>query len=113
MKKGLTLLTLVSALFLGNTTVKAQAGLQTAYTTYDSLEYSTAKEYYEKIASRGYVNAEILKNTGNTYYFNGDYPVAYLWYSKLFNDFESKDIESEYDYRFAQTLMNVDDDLNA
>lgn len=113
MKKGLTLLTLVSALFLGNTTVKAQAGLQTANTTYDRLEYSTAKEYYEKIASRGYVNAEILKNTGNTYYFNGDYPVAYLWYSKLFNDFEGKDIESEYDYRFAQTLMNVGDDLNA
>ncbi|WP_177761757.1 OmpA family protein [Flavobacterium sp. I3-2] len=113
MKKGLTLLTLVSALFLGNTTVKAQAGLQTANTAYERLEYNTAKDYYEKIVSQGYANAEVLKNTGNSYYFNGNYPVAYLWYSKLFNDFDEKEIESEYDYRFAQTLMNVGDDLNA
>jgi len=107
MKKGFTILALVSSLFLGTTLVQAQSGLKTANKQYTNLAYSEAITTYEQIANRGFVDADLLKHLGNSYYFNGDYKSANEWYKRLYNEFSANEIEPEYDYRYAQTLKNV------
>lgn len=110
MKKGLTILALVSTLFLGNTSVFAQAGLAQANKKYENLAYNDALKMYKDIANTGYSDAELLKHLGNSLYFNGDYVSANKWYSELFNKFKDEFIEPEYDYRYAQTLLSVKDE---
>lgn len=107
MKKGILQLALIASLFLASGVVQAQSGLKTANKQYENLAYSEAIKTYEAVAKQGFVDSELLKNTGNSYYFNGEYKVAYLWYNKLFTDFEIKDIAPEYLYRYAQTLKNI------
>ena len=107
MKKGISQLALFASLFLASGVVQAQSGLKTANKQYENLAYSEAIKSYEAVSKRGFVDSELLKNTGNSYYFNGEYKVAYLWYNKLFTDFEIKDIAPEYLYRYAQTLKNI------
>ena len=113
MKKGLVILSLVSSLFLGNTLVQAQSGLKKANKQYDNLAYSESMKTYEEVEKRGFVNAELLQNTGNSYYFNGEYGAAYVWYKKLFTDFNSSDIAPVYSYRYVQTLKNLGFDSEA
>ena len=113
MKKRLTTLTLVASLFLGNTIASAQNGMSGADKKYDKLAYFDAIKTYEKVANRGFINPELLKNIGNSYYFNAEYQKANKWYSQLFTEFTAQEIESEYYYRYAQTLKNVGDDTNA
>lgn len=113
MKKRLTTLTLVASLFLGNTIASAQNGMNRADKKYDRLAYFDAIRTYEKVADRGFSSPELLKNIGNSYYFNAEYQKANKWYNQLFTEFASQDIESEYYYRYAQTLKNVGDDTNA
>ena len=113
MKKGITLLALVSSLFLGNIEVQAQSGLSRADKTYDKLAYIDAIKIYEQIAKTKNVNAHVLKNLGDANYFNAKYSEANNWYGQLFNDFGNEEIESEYYYRYAQTLKNVGDDAQA
>lgn len=107
MKKGILIFALVSSLFLGTTLVQAQSGLKTANKQYENLAYAEAIKTYEQIAKKGNIDSELLKKTGNSYYFNGEYKAANVWYSKLFTDFESQDLEAEYFYRYAQTLKNI------
>lgn len=113
MKKRLTTLTLVASLFLGNTIASAQNGMSGADKKYDKLAYFDAIKTYEKVANRGFINPELLKNIGNSYYFNAEYQKANKWYSQLFTEFTAQEIESEYYYRYAQTLKNVGDYTNA
>jgi len=106
MKKGITLLTLISAFFLGNQ-AEAQVGLNRANQNYEKLAYYDAIQIYEKVADRGFIDSNMLKNLGNSYYFNGEYAQANKWYSQLFTDFGTEAIEPEYDYRYAVTLQNI------
>lgn len=98
---------LISSLFLGSGHVFSQSGLKTANKQYENLAYSESIKTYEQVSKRGFVNQDLLKNTGNSYYFNGEYGAAYVWYNKLFTDFETNDISPEYLYRYAQTLKNI------
>lgn len=113
MKKRLSTLVLVSALFLGNTTIQAQVGIKRAENNYEKLAYYDAIQVYEKVANRGFSSPELLKNIGNSYYFNGDYQQANKWFGQLFTEFPNHEIENEYLYRYAQTLKNIGDDKNA
>ncbi|RRJ90636.1 OmpA family protein [Paenimyroides tangerinum] len=113
MKKGLKLVALVSALFLGNTFVQAQTGLKRANKQYDNLAYYYAINTYEQVANNGFVSSDILKKLGNSYYFNGEYASANKWYGILFTDYNFEDLESEYYYRYAETLKNIGDNQNA
>lgn len=113
MKKGLKLVALVSALFLGNTFVQAQTGLKRANKQYDNLAYYYAINTYEQVANNGFVSSDILKKLGNSYYFNGEYASANKWYGILFTDYNFEDLESEYYYRYAETLKNIGDNRNA
>ncbi|MBW3518362.1 OmpA family protein [Flavobacterium sp. NKUCC04_CG] len=112
MKKIITSLS-VCLLVLMNHNAQAQVGLSRADKTYDKLAYIDAIKIYENIAKRGHVSTEILKNLGNANYFNAQYAEANKWYSQLFADFASSEIESEYYYRYSQTLKNVGQDAQA
>lgn len=107
MKKGLSLLALVSFLFLGNTEAQAQAGLKKSDKEYESWAYVDAMTIYEKIVKKGYVSQDILEKLGNTYYFNARYAEANPFYERLFTEFGTEDIAPEFYYRYAQTLQHT------
>ncbi len=103
----------VCLLVLMNHNAQAQVGLSRGDKNYDKLAYIDAIKIYENIAKRGHVNTSILKNLGNANYFNAQYAQANKWYSQLFTDFSNDEIESEYYYRYAQTLKNVGNEAEA
>lgn len=72
----------------------------------DKFAYIDARQIYLKVVEDGYESAEIYKNLGDTYYFNGDYTNAAKWYDKLVNTFPDE-IEPEYYYRTAQSLKSL------
>ncbi len=107
MKKGLSILALASFLFLGNADAQAQAGLKKSNKEYDSWAYVDAMNIYEKIVNKGYVSQDILEKLGNTYYFNARYAQAQPFYERLFTEFATEEIASEFYYRYAQTLQHT------
>ena len=113
MKKGLSLLALASFLFLGNTSAQAQAGLKKSDKEYENWAYVDAMTIYEKIVKKGYVSKDILEKLGNTYYFNARYAEAHPFYERLFTEFGSEDIASEFYYRYAQTLQHTGNSAEA
>ena len=100
MKTRLTTLTLVASLFLGNAITFAQVGINRADKNYDKLAYFDAIKTYEKVVDRGFSSPELLKNIGNSYYFNAEYKDANKWYTQLFTEFANQLIEPEYYYRY-------------
>lgn len=79
---------------------------------YQTLAYIDAIKIYERIAKKGYTNADMLKKLANAYYFNGKLSEANQWYQELFEgtyiDKDKEIIPSEYYYRYAQTLKSVE-----
>jgi hypothetical protein len=60
---------------------------------------------YERILEKGgYESIDMLKKVANNRYFKGDFAVARKWYSQLFA--QTKNLEIEYYYRYAQTLFS-------
>ncbi|WLD23598.1 OmpA family protein [Flavobacterium dauae] len=113
MKKGLSVIALVFSLFLGNTSSFAQAGLNTAEKRYDRWAYMDAIKMYEKVFNRGFSNQQLVEKLGNAYYFNARYSEAQKYYQKLFSEYNSSDVSTEYLYRYAHTLQNVGDEKEA
>ena len=113
MKKTLRKLVLITTILLVNITTQAQVGINRADKNYDKLAYFNAINIYEKVVKQGYTSPELLKNIGNSYYFNGEYQKANKWYSQLFNEFPNQEIEAEYFYRYGQTLKSIGDQANA
>ena len=60
---------------------------------------------YERILEKGYVSLKMLYQVANRHFFDGNLVTAAKWYEKLF--VLNKDIESVYNYRFAQCLKAV------
>ncbi|QCE41030.1 OmpA family protein [Psychroserpens sp. NJDZ02] len=71
---------------------------------FDKLAYIEARESYLKAASDGVNSDQLLKNLGDSYYFNADYKNAAKWYGQLFDS--SDNIEPEYIYRYALSLKS-------
>ncbi|WP_310992432.1 OmpA family protein [Aequorivita marina] len=74
---------------------------------FDKFAYIDARHIYLKVVEDGYESAEIYKNLGDTYYFNGDYTNAAKWYEKLVNNFPDETGPNYY-YRAAQSLKSLD-----
>mgnify|MGYP003665730164 FL=1 len=73
---------------------------------YEMFEYIDAQKTYLEVVKTGYKSAELFEKLGNTYYFNGLYEEASKWYEKLIVNYGGS-VESEYYYRYAQTLKSV------
>jgi outer membrane protein OmpA-like peptidoglycan-associated protein/tetratricopeptide (TPR) repeat protein len=74
---------------------------------YDSYAYIDAIKTYERIAEKGYKSVDMFKKLGNAYYFNGELDRAAKWYGELFAMTSETDLESEYYYRYAQSLRSI------
>lgn len=80
---------------------------------YGNFAYVDARQIYEKLIESGKKNSDILKKLGDSYYFNGQYVQANKWYKELFDgnyiDKGKSIIDSEYYYRYSQTLKAIGD----
>ncbi len=83
-----------------------QKDIKKANKEFDKYAYIDAREIYLKVVEDGYESAEIFKNLGDTYYYNGDYTNAAKWYQKLVTQFPDQ-TEPEYYYRAAQSLKSL------
>ncbi|MBD3581169.1 OmpA family protein [Flavobacterium selenitireducens] len=94
-----------------------QVGLKKADRNYDRYAYIDAIKTYERLADKGYKNAEMFKKLANSYYFNAQFDKAAKWYDELFA--MTTDVEPELYYRYSQSLKATgnyaksDDMMNA
>ena len=72
---------------------------------YAKYAYIDAIKTYERIYEKGYRSPDMLLKIGNAYYFNAELEKANKWYSELYA--ANPEQESEFYYRFAQTLKAV------
>ena len=78
---------------------------------YDKYAYFEAKDIYEKVANKGHKSVDLFQKLGDSYYFNADLITANKWYTELFAMGET--VDSEYLYRYAQTLKATGDTKKA
>ncbi len=60
---------------------------------------------FERILEKGYQSVDMLKKVGDRRFFGGDLKVSAKWYAQLFEI--TKDLDSVYYYRFAQSLKSI------
>ncbi len=72
---------------------------------FNDFAFMDAREAYIKAVESGYRSVNVLSRLGDSYYFNGEYEDAAKWYGALFEF--SEDIDSEYIYRYAQSLKTI------
>ncbi|RKR07061.1 WD40 repeat protein [Maribacter vaceletii] len=108
MKKRLQILIFVFSLLIGVGSVAQEKRVTKADTEYNEYSFSPAIDIYKKVLDKGYVSADLLKNLGNSYYFNADYKQASDVYKRLIDDY-GKEVGAEYFFRYAQTLKSLGD----
>jgi outer membrane protein OmpA-like peptidoglycan-associated protein len=106
MKKKITQLLLSIFLLFSAITVAQEKKVDRADDKYNQYSFVKAIDIYEKVVSKGYKSAEILKKLGNAYYFNADYDNASKWYGELVQMKDSV-IEPDYYFRYAQSLKSL------
>ncbi|NNM23780.1 MAG: flagellar motor protein MotB, partial [Flavobacteriaceae bacterium] len=72
---------------------------------YEDYAFMDAREAYIKAVDNGYRSANLLSKLADSYYYNGEYEEASKWYGALFSF--SEEIDSEYVYRYAQSLKSI------
>ncbi len=75
---------------------------------YEEYSFSPAIDIYKKVLDKGYTSFDLLKNLGNSYYFNADYKEAAQTYKRLLAEFKPQ-VGPEYYFRYAQTLKSLGD----
>ncbi|MBO0323356.1 OmpA family protein [Muricauda sp. CAU 1633] len=85
-----------------------KSNIKKADEVFDAYAYIDAREIYLKVVKNGYQSAQVYKNLGDTYYFNGEYADAAQWYKKLIDNYPNE-LEPEYYYRAAQTYKSIGD----
>ena len=71
---------------------------------YNEFAFIEAAKLYEEAISKGDSSFDIYTKLGDCYYYNGKYPQAATYYSKIIN--ASEKINPEYYFRYAQALNN-------
>jgi outer membrane protein OmpA-like peptidoglycan-associated protein/Tol biopolymer transport system component len=72
---------------------------------FNDFAFMDARAAYIKAVESGYRSVNVLSRLGDSYYFNGEYEDAAKWYGALFEF--SDEIDSEYIYRYAQSLKTI------
>jgi outer membrane protein OmpA-like peptidoglycan-associated protein/Tol biopolymer transport system component len=105
MKFNLTHIVLCTA-FLGFGLQAQEKQAVKAQSKFNSFDYADAITSYENLIKEGYSSEDVYKNLADANYRNAQYKEASTWYRKLF-DLENMTIDSEYLYRYAQTLKSL------
>ncbi|PIE99834.1 MAG: flagellar motor protein MotB [Maribacter sp.] len=104
-KRNILLVIVLSFLFAHNTSGQEKI-LNKANKRYKEYSFSPAIDIYKKVLDKGYVSADLLKNLGNSYYFNADYKEAAGVYKRLLAEYDN-DIGPEYYFRYSQSLKSL------
>ena len=102
------ILGIVLVFLVGQNTWAQEKLITKANQKYREYSFSPAIDIYKKVLDKGFVSADLLKNLGNSYYFNADYKEAAETYKRLLKDYSS-DIGPEYYFRYSQTLKSLGD----
>jgi outer membrane protein OmpA-like peptidoglycan-associated protein/tetratricopeptide (TPR) repeat protein len=103
MKIKITLLVLFAASIVSAQRVK----IASANKKFDDLAYVDAISIYENVAKKGFKSPDLFQKLGDANYFNANLKEANKWYAELFA--LNQKVDSEYYYRYAQTLKSVGD----
>lgn len=78
---------------------------------FEKYEYINAIDLYQKAAEKGFKSVNTLQKLGDAYYFTGKLIDANKWYQELFQfaNENQETVDSEYYYRYAQTLRAIQD----
>lgn len=109
MKKSILLYIIVSVFSF--TTYAQQSKINKGDKKYANYAYIDAIKTYERVANKGYKNEDMFKKLGDSYYFNSNFEGAEKWYSQLYA--MNKNLESEYYYRYAQSLKATGNEAKA
>lgn len=82
-----------------------KAKIASADKKYNSYAFVDAIQTYERLAKKGYQSADMFEKLGNAYYFNSEFEKAAHWYEQLY--LINPNLESEYYYRYAQSLKAI------
>ncbi|WP_298488927.1 OmpA family protein [uncultured Maribacter sp.] len=108
MKKSIQILIFVFSSLIAVNSISQEKRVIKADSEYEEYSFSPAIDIYKKVLDKGYVSADLLKNLGNSYYFNANYKQASDIYKRLIDDY-GKDVGPEYFFRYAQTLKSLGD----
>ena len=92
-------------LFFVQVAVFGQKQVKNANKAFQKESYIAASKIYEDAVNNGDVTPELLRNLGDSYYYNARYAEAAPWYAKLFQ--LSSDQTAEYYFRYAQSLKSA------
>ena len=92
-------------LFFVQVAVFGQKQVKNANKAFQKESYVAASKIYEDAVNSGDVTPELLRNLGDSYYYNARYAEAAPWYAKLFQ--LSSDQTAEYYFRYAQSLKSA------
>jgi outer membrane protein OmpA-like peptidoglycan-associated protein/tetratricopeptide (TPR) repeat protein len=92
-------------LFFIQVAVFGQKQVKNANKAFQKESYIAASKIYEDAVNKGDVTPELLRNLGDSYYYNARYAEAAPWYAKLFQ--LSSEQTAEYYYRYAQALKSA------
>lgn len=98
---------LVCFLMIGFFSFSQKVQLKKADEKYEQFHYVNAIKTYEKVANKGYKSVELFSKLGDSYYFQSNLNEANKWYEQLFA--LNQKIDSEYYFRYAQTLKSIGD----
>lgn len=98
---------LVCFLMIGFFSFSQKVQLKKADAKYEQFHYVNAIKTYEKVANKGYKSVELFSKLGDSYYFQSNLNEANKWYEQLFA--LNQKIDSEYYFRYAQTLKSIGD----
>lgn len=105
--KNYILLCIATVSILSLNSYSQEKKIASADKKYDNYAYINAIKTYERVAEKGYKSEDLFKKLGNSFYFNSQFDKAAKWYGELFA--MNTDLESEYYYRYAQSLKSTGD----
>ena len=74
---------------------------------FENYRYVKAIDLYERAYNKGDNSLHVLTRLGDAYYNNGVSEKAVIWYEKAIDEY--KKIESEYLYKYIQSLRSIGD----
>ncbi len=108
MMKKLHVLVLLIALTTSTALFSQERLLNKANQKFEEYSFSPAIDIYKKVLDKGYSSAILLKNLGNSYYYNSDYKEAAEIYKTLVENYPES-VSPENYFKFAQTLKSLGD----
>ncbi|MCF6306395.1 MAG: OmpA family protein [Flavobacteriaceae bacterium] len=100
------LILLIAVISTTSTIISQENKIEKATKDFDKFAYVDTREILLKVVDKGYHSQDIYEKLGDSYYFNADLPSASKWYGLLYDSY-GDEIDSEYLFRYAQSLKSL------